>query len=733
MKYVIMTIHCINFLLVSGAMGIIFKNMKKRAHYWLFINCIALLMYSVGSLLMISVKTEEAYFIAFALSWIGKAMVVVSMLFFGVNLCESKISPIIMALESCFAAVCYVVIITTRKTGLYYKELHLVQEEDMTILEYVEGPWHIVWKLTVMTFILTCAVVLIKAFVEEKKQQKRKQYVVLMLALVVELVIGFLAALPIGRYYDFNQLGFSFCVMFILINIFRHDLMDTETMAKEYIIDELSSGVIAMDTSGAVAYCNKKSLQMFPEITKDESVVISQIENSIKTGEPIFIRDKIYNFEERNLVHKSLEKMKMYVMVDSTRHYQNLKELEREKQIADKANKSKSEFLARMSHEIRTPINAVLGMDEMILRESTESNIKEYAMDIQAAGSTLLNIINDILDLNKVEAGKMEIVPVEYDMSEMIYDISNMIKIKAEDKNLEFSVIVDKNIPTRLYGDDARIRQVLMNLLTNAVKYTRSGNIWFRVNVMQTTEKEGGLETTIHFEVEDTGIGIRLEDRDKLFEEFERIEVERNRNIEGTGLGMPITIKLLSLMNSELKVESEYGKGSVFSFDLKQKIVDATATGDYEAKTRVFRAKQHTYSENFIAPAAKLLLVDDNTINRKVFVGLLKKTQIEIIEADSGYKSIELAESQHFDAIFMDHMMPGMDGIEAMHKIRLIKDGPCAATPIVVLTANAVEGSEEKYLNEGFDGYLSKPMEFEKLFNMLKTLLPEEKIMEVKQ
>ena len=225
-------------------------------------------------------------------------------------------------------------------------------------------------------------------------------------------------------------------------------------MAKEYIVDELSSGVIAMDTGGSVAYYNKKALQIFPELIRDKRAVISRIECSIQTGEPIFVNDRVYNFEERKLVHKSLAESKLYVLIDSTRHYEHIREVEREKQIADNANKAKTDFLASMSHEIRTPINAVLGMDEMILRESTESTIKEYALDIQAAGRTLLTIINDILDLNKIESGKMEIVPVEYDVSSMIYDLANMLKVKAEDKKLSFIVSVSPDIPARLRGDD---------------------------------------------------------------------------------------------------------------------------------------------------------------------------------------------------------------------------------------------------------------------------------------
>ena len=308
-------------------------------------------------------------------------------------------------------------------------------------------------------------------------------------------------------------------------------------------------------------------------------------------------------------------------------------------------------------------------MDEMILRESNENKIKEYALDIQAAGRTLLTIINDILDLSKIESGKMEIVSGEYDVSSMLYDLSNMIKFRAEKKALNFEVNVSSDVPARLWGDDVRIRQILTNLLTNAVKYTPSGSVWFRVSTKPTESED---EVLIHFEVEDTG--IKPEDIGKLFSEFERIDVERNRNIEGTGLGMPISMKLLALMGSELKVESEYDKGSIFSFDLKQKIVDKTPLGDFEKNVKKMMSQQYTYTESFVAPDARVLVVDDNELNLKVFVSLLKKTQMNITPVNSGYKAVDLATTRNFDIIFMDHMMPGMDGVEAMKKIKEIKD-----------------------------------------------------------
>lgn len=312
------------------------------------------------------------------------------------------------------------------------------------------------------------------------------------------------------------------------------------------------------------------------------------------------------------------------------------KEADTARHEAIAANEAKGKFLARMSHEIRTPINAVLGMDEMILRESKEPSIKEYAMDIYTAGQTLLSLINDILDFSKIDSGKMEIVPVEYDISSLIHDLSNMTLQRANSKNIRFEVEVDSGIPSRLYGDDVRIRQVLTNILTNAVKYTHEGTVWLRV---QSHRSEKGV--LLQFEVEDTGIGIKEEDLPKLSTEFERIEEEKNRNIEGTGLGMNITIQLLALLGSKLQVESIYGKGSKFYFELEQTIIDATPIGEFEARVRQIMADYH-YSTKCYAPDAHILVVDDNAVNRKVFRSLLKETQIQVTEAEGGAECFEL-------------------------------------------------------------------------------------------
>ena len=393
---------------------------------------------------------------------------------------------------------------------------------------------------------------------------------------------------------------------------------------------------------------------------------------------------------------------------------------EEARQDAIAANAAKDKFLAHMSHEIRTPINAVLGMDTMILRETKDMQIKEYALDIQNAGQNLLALINDILDFSKIESEKLEIIPVEYDLCSLIHDISNMIKAKAEAKKLELHIHVDENLPSKLLGDDVRVRQVLVNLLNNAVKYTHQGKVSLSVD-----GRCEGRKVILDFAVRDNGIGIKEEDISKLFKEFERIEEKRNRNIEGTGLGINITTRLLLLMGSRLQVESVYGEGSCFSFTLEQQIVDSTPIGNLEERISK-QSKEYAYTSTFTASEAYFLVVDDTLINLKVFVSLLKDTGVNVDVADSGKACLEMVAKKHYDLIFLDHMMPEMDGIETLHRMKEMEENLCENTPVIALTANAITGAKEMYLAEGFDAFLSKPINPEKLEQMILKLLPRE-------
>ncbi len=395
-------------------------------------------------------------------------------------------------------------------------------------------------------------------------------------------------------------------------------------------------------------------------------------------------------------------------------------------QEAERASNAKSHFLANMSHEIRTPINAVLGMNEMILRESDDQAVLSYAENIRLAGHTLLGLINDILDFSKIEEGKLEIIDVEYDLASVVNDLVNMVELRAEKKDIIVEVNIDEKTPNFLYGDEVRIKQVITNLLTNAVKYTEKGKVTFRVGYEVTPDDSEAI--FLNVAVSDTGIGIKPEDVKKLFSEFERIEEKRNRNIEGTGLGLTITKDLLTLMGSRLKVESVYGEGSTFSFKLRQDVVEWDPIGSYEEAYKASVVSKKKYKEKFVAPDAKVLVVDDVQMNLAVFASLLKCTDVQIETAESGDECLSLTQTSTYDIIFLDHMMPKKDGVETLHELKADKTNKNLKTPVVCLTANAISGARENYLAQGFDDYLTKPIDAEMLEEMMIKYLPPEKI-----
>lgn len=430
-------------------------------------------------------------------------------------------------------------------------------------------------------------------------------------------------------------------------------------------------------------------------------IYISLIVTGLVTGVVIKFQKKIYEKERQ-----------------FSRHQQE--ELE-------KANRTKSRFLANMSHEIRTPINAIVGFNEMNLREQVSPEVEENSENIKRASRTLLSLVNDVLDLSKIESGKMEIVPRQYEVGSMLSELVNIIWIRAHEKNLEFKLDISPEIPSMLYGDDIRVKQVLTNLLTNAVKYTQKGSVTLHVK----TEPSEGRRLRFICSVADTGVGIRKEDIPYLFDSFKRVNEKENGKIEGTGLGLAISRQLVELMKGKITVDSVYQRGSVFTVEIEQGIVDRTPIGAMEGMGKAGFSAKKRYRQSFEAPEARVLVVDDNEMNRVVVQKLLKGTRVRVDTAESGAKCLELTAKHYYHVIFMDHRMPEMDGIETLRRLRGQEYGLCRETPVVALTANNFSGAGEMYRQKGFEGYLLKPVGGILLENMLLKLLPEELVEEM--
>ena len=399
-------------------------------------------------------------------------------------------------------------------------------------------------------------------------------------------------------------------------------------------------------------------------------------------------------------------------------------ELRRAKQAAEDASKAKGQFLANMSHEIRTPINAILGMDELISRETKDVKIQKYAFSIKSSANQLLTLVNDVLDFSKMEAGKFKLRNDRYFLSAIITDVNSMITERAETKGLTYNVVVNKEIPDELEGDETRLKQVLVNLLTNGVKYTMTGFVHLTIDY----EKKDENHIALKFAVKDTGIGMKEEDINKLFTAFERLDEDRNKTIEGTGLGMSIVKQILDAMGSTLDVRSKYGAGSEFSFAVIQKVASWDPIGNYEDATEKVVARQEEYAPGFVAPTARIIAVDDTEINLKVVKGLLRETKIRVDTALSGKEALEMMTATKYDVALIDHRMPVMDGIELLKHIKSDENNKNRDIPCIALTANVIENARDMYVKAGFDDYLEKPVSGSRLENALLAYLPKEKI-----
>ena len=478
-----------------------------------------------------------------------------------------------------------------------------------------------------------------------------------------------------------------------------------------YTTEEINDGLpIATVFSGVMEYTECKRLESVCQIALTEQREIHYIEKlNIERQE--FVYD-VYVHPVKGM--EEGEKCLMLIMV-------NITDIISAKEKAETADKAKSSFLANMSHEIRTPMNAIHGMAEFIIRDTTDIFARENAILIKNASTSLLTIINDILDFSKIEAGKMELINASFQLASLLVDVAAIIRIKLKDSKVSFVLQIDPEMPRGLIGDEIRIKQIMVNLLNNAVKFTKKGTITLRMGC----RRLGGDNTVkIYGSVADTGIGIKPQDLGKLFSSFQQVDTRRNRSIEGTGLGLAISRRLCESMDGTLGVKSVYGQGSVFSWTMVNQVDDWTpigtiGKGDIQNQEKLF---QYT----FIAEKARVLVVDDNKVNLKVAEGMLSPYRIQVLTAESGYEALELLKQQHFDIVFMDHMMPIMDGVETLQKLRLL---PSHEKDVVVaLTANAVAGVQDEYLQLGFQGYLSKPLGDKELDECLLSFLPSDTI-----
>ncbi len=519
------------------------------------------------------------------------------------------------------------------------------------------------------------------------------------------------------------------------VRFYNRTQLTIENMS-EFVYSSVKEPLLVYDNAKKLRIVNETGINFFGLSEKFEDMTLERLfdvedkefySTEKKTEiEAICRNNNAYcNISTVPILDEYKESIGFMVLVNNlTEKMQMISELDKERKRADAANEAKSRVLAQISHEIRTPINAVLGMDEMILRESDSSEIRRYAEVINGAGKTLLNLINEILDFSKIESGKMEIVDKEYNLLQTVKDIRNVLMPKAEGKGLNFNIELEEGLPYKLYGDEIRVKQIVTNLINNAIKYTERGEVCLYVKAGERNADK--MQMVI--QVKDTGIGIKEEDKKRLFQAFNRVDLEKNHNIEGTGLGLSIVRQLAELMHGSTRVESEFGKGSMFEAVVEQRVLsDKVVHGkDALAIWEASQVEKRVVKEHFTAEKARILVVDDTAINLTVVKALLKRIKVQVDTASSGKECIEKATRTPYHIIFMDHMMPEMDGVETFEKLRAETINASENAIVIVLTANAIVGSKDMFLKKGFDDYMSKPIDGEVLENMVEKYLPED-------
>ena len=723
---------------------------NSRIHSYLLFSCIANLVYNTGYLMQLHATNQENYVVALKLGYLGRIWIGYALVLFIAELCDFYIPGILRTIAALIHIIIYFTILNLERTNLYYNYMEFVMVGDFPKLIHTGGVLYYLLTAMNLTYVVSGMVIITRAFIKEKNGIAKKRYLMMVIAIFFvgsTYVIYFFKLVPLARIFDVMIIGYAICIIFMLIGIIKYKMLDATAAAKNFVVDELSEAVVVVNSEGKISYSNNQAKKIFPELVPDKKAkdsLVERFDEMAGGGEPIRMGEKVYTPKADRVIMDGKDVGTLYSFSDDTEHYRYMDELKVQKQAADDANKAKSQFLANMSHEIRTPINAVLGFNEMIISEcndagkkieETEGSVKDsfdnigrYAGNIQSAGGNLLSIINDILDFSKIEAGKMELVQSDYRLNALLNDVSNMISFKAKEKGLDFSADIDESLPNRLHGDRVRIRQIITNILSNAVKYTDAGYVKMTVRGKK-DEREGfGNMIRLVIDIRDTGIGIKEEDIDRLFSKFQRLEMEKNSTVEGTGLGLAISEQLLSMMDGSIKVESIYGEGSVFTIEIPQRIVSSEPIGDLKTGFEKDVNGENINKALFNAPDARVLIVDDTKMNITVAKGLLKKTQMQVDTARSGEEALALTKEKAFDIILMDQRMPNMDGTEALKRIRSQEGGENIETPVICMTADAIIGAKERYLSEGFNDYLSKPIDSNELLTKIKKYLPEGKI-----
>lgn len=831
-------LQIVGIVVLCGEVVYLVNQRPSRQQIRILLLMIALLINFTGYLLELQAGTLNEALQAVKFSYLGKPIIVLTMFLFVLDYCKVRMPKGLPTVLSCIHIAVIFLALSCDMHTLYYSSIEYTQEGFAPHLVLGHGPVYRIYHGILVVYVLIMVIACLNRYVHVNNEAEKHRMMAFFSILAVMVTGWIIYALDLFRGYDTTLISYLAAVIIISVLLYRDKLLETLTMAKDQAMDELSDGLVVLDQENTMIYYNKKAGELYP-LDRDGMLpaITEELDNCIIEKKHIERDNNVYEVSSRLLTKHNVYFGKMYVfndITDSFRYTRNAKEqaeiMKGLKERAEAANQAKSTFVSNITHEIRTPMNAIVGMTEILLREKLPEQDMGYLVNIRNSGNALLNIVNDILDFSKMESGKMELVEEEYEPLMMLSDLSMIFLTRIGDKDMEILFDIDEKLPKKLYGDGLRIRQVIINIVNNAIKFTERGYVKLQIRVGRVNDDNVELLVSI----QDTGMGIREEDMDKLFGSFQQVDSKRNRGKEGTGLGLSISKQLVEMMGGSISVRSTYGEGSEFYFNILQKkcgdepgaqIHDEEARkhlrigacfskeclwdsiSDLAAKYRItcvsysewrktreqldcffMDMRGHeilagdidnfsnqmgelyvlcnpmleeckaagvttidkplyslnfcqtinheakyvgTVSEeymNFTAPEAQVLVVDDNEINLEVAAGLLEPLNMQIDTADSGKKALQMAQMKKYHMIFMDHMMPVMDGIETTKRLREMEDEYYHTVPIVALTANALMDAREKFAKAGMDDFVAKPIEMKEICKCIRKWLPEDLI-----
>ncbi len=729
MQVVFVGLQIIGICAIFFALALLLNGDGSREQKLMEYFLVGALIQNIGYLLEVTAPIMEAALVAVKMQYMGSLVMPVCYCYFIYMYCFEDAPLKLLRFLAVIDAGLFAMVLTCEYHDVFYRyvEWHTTPEGH-SYLHLVYGPGYIVLMVcAILIPYMLSLYTLFRASARKGENEVDRKYGLILVLSILPIFVLYAYVMKLTRAYDFTPMVVGTVLSGVVILVWSRKVYDFGSLASGTLLNSMSDGVIALDEKKRIVNYNPAAAAIFTELNSHaigRSVAEIPDFPEITTGEEgqneFLLMDRFYQSHVEHISDRfGVLKGYVVVILDMTEIRNRIEEIRQVRVQAEQANKAKSEFLANMSHEIRTPMNAIVGLSDIIMEESTGRKVYDYACDIKSASKNLLALINDILDLSKVEAGKMELVSNEYHIKAIVDEVINMMEGAASKKGILLKCEFDMSIPSRYRGDDNRIRQILINLLNNGLKFTKEGYV--KLTVSGAPGEKPGTER-LHMEIKDTGCGIREEDLEKIFENFSQVDARQNRSVEGTGLGLSISRRLVELMQGNIRVESVYGEGTTFILEIIQEIVDPKSLS--EAPSEIVKEEELRL---FVADDYHVLIVDDNLVNRKVARGFLRPYGFLIDEAGGGREAVDKVRQTKYDIIFMDHMMPEMDGIEAVQIIRS-DCGENGTQPVIIaLTANAMEGVREMFLQKGFQDFVTKPLDKKTLNETLLRWIPEQR------